>query len=231
MANDDDIKSSIVHGQPPNRGWFPKGKSGNPRGRPRKQKSVSAGDSSVRDAFLEAAGSLMKLTENGKKVTLTQRESVERSQFVAALKGSSHAQRNYFARDAKFLRERMEEIEKNHQWWQRYAHSYDMVAKGHAERGEQLPDYFPHPDELNFPKGRFVTGWFGGEPMQAAISRAHFIRVRDVFLLQAEKDRRYYGSEHELDHISGKIGLFINAFLPKAVQLDEVALLVRLGNH
>ena len=84
MANDDDIKSSIVHGQPPNRGWFPKGKSGNPRGRPKKQKSVSAGDSSVRDAFLEAAGSLMKLTENRKAVTLTQRESVERSQNVAA---------------------------------------------------------------------------------------------------------------------------------------------------
>lgn len=226
MANDDGIKSDIIHGRPPNRGHFPKGKSGNALGRPKKRKETPPTDSTVRDEFLKAAGSLMKLTENGKEVSITQSQAVDRAQFFAAVKaGSSHAQRNYQARHAHFLRELAEEIYEDHQWWRRYVDAYDLVTKDYADRGEKLPDYYPHPDELNFTEGKKVTGWMGSEPFQAAALRAHYIRVRDVFLMQAEKDRRHSGSKWELDHISGTMGLFINALLPKAVQFDEVTLI------
>ena len=93
--DDDDVKSQIISGREPNPGWFVKGKSGNPRGRPRKKKETPASGSSVRDAFLKAADRLMTLRENGREVQISERDAVKRSEVLSALKGSSHAQRNY----------------------------------------------------------------------------------------------------------------------------------------
>ena len=231
MAGYDDIKSDIIHGRPPNRGWFPKGKSGNPKGRPKKREAISATDTSVRDEFLKRADSSMTFTEKGKPVTMSQRQSVEQSQYIAAVKGSSHAQRNYLARDDQFRRERNLEILENHEYWRRYASAFDRIARGFADQNEQMPDYYPHPNELNFVEGKFVTGWRGLEPIQAAILRAHYIRMRDNFLLQAEKDRRHLRSKCELDNAAGLFGLVIDALLPKMVQLDAVGLTIRLGKQ
>lgn len=231
MAKNDKIKSGIINRGTSNPGWYPKGKSGNPSGRPKKRKEAPATDPSVRDEFLKAADSTMKLTENGKELIITQRQAVQRSELVAALKGSSHAQRNYLARDKQFRRERLHEVNENHQYWRKYVAAFDEIVRGFADRCEPMPDHYPHPDELNFAEGKLVTGWLGGEPIQAALLRAHYVRLRDVFLLQAEKDRRYFGSNCELDHVSGMMGLFINVFLPKAAQLDEVILSIHLSKQ
>ena len=94
-----------------------------------------------------------------------------------------------------------------------------------------MPDYYPHPDELNFTESKFVTGWRGLEPIQAAILRAHYIRMRDIFLLQAENDRRHFRSKCELDNVAGTFGLVIDALLPEMVQLDAVGLTIRLGKQ
>ena len=125
----------------------------------------------------------------------------------------------------------MDEVAENHQRWRMYSNAYEMIVKDFADRNESLPDHYPHPDELHFPEGRFVTGWLGNEPIQGSIFRQFWVQVRDVALLQCEKDRRHFRSKDELDHISGEIALLINAFLPKAVQLDQVQLMVRLGRQ
>lgn len=232
MANkDDDIKSQIIAGGTPNAGQFVKGKSGNPRGRPKKRKHKVPTDSSVRDQFLKAAEAPMKLTENGKEVQIPVHDAIKRSEIVTAMKGSSHAQRNFLARYERFCRERMEEIEENHQQWRLYINAYETIVKDFADRREPLPDYYPHPDELHFPEGRFVTGWLGNNPCQGSILRQFSVQERDVWLLQCEKDRRYFGSNEELDHVSGGLALFINVLLPKAVQLDQARLNIRLGKQ
>lgn len=122
----------------------------------------------------------------------------------------------------------MIEVGQNHQQWQQYISHYDLIVEGLSKQGERFPDYYPHPDELRFPEGDFVTGWLGRHPYEGSILRRFYIRVRDVFLLQCEKDRRYFRSHEELDHISGQIALLINALLPNSVQLDEARLHIRL---
>ena len=230
--DEDEIKAAIIHGRTPNAGWFKKGgKSANPSGRPKKRKPKMATDTSFRDEFLKLAEALMKLTENGNEIQIPVHSAIAKSEILAAFKGSSHAQRNFLTRYERFRRERAEEIEKDHEEWRQYVVVYDKIVEGFRLRGEPLPNYYPHPDELHFPTGRKVTGWLGQDPYEGAVLRAHYVKVRDIYLLQSEKDRRYWGSKNDLENGSGGLVLFINALLPNSAQLDVVGLTVRLGQQ
>lgn len=215
----------------PNAGQFVKGKSGNPKGRPKKIKSKPATDSSYRDDFLKIAEALMKLTESGKDLQIPAHLAVIRSELLSALRGGSHAQRNFLERYERLLNERMEDIERNHLEWRSYISAYEPMIKGFASRSEPVPDYFPRPDELTFQVGKFVGGWLGHEPIQGAVYRSHYVRLRDLFFLQCEKDRRHSGSKEELNHLSGGLAKFINAILPTSAHLDDVRVIIELGRQ
>ena len=72
-------------GRPPEHSRFRKGVSGNPRGRPRKERSL-------RNLVEAELDELVSLTENGRRVRLTKREVLAKKMVNDALTGDRKAQ-------------------------------------------------------------------------------------------------------------------------------------------
>ena len=85
---------------PRNRGAssrWPKGKSGNPKGRPPNDTTSSASTLSLAmsDLLISEAEREITLSEGGKPVTMTAGQAVLRATLVSALKGNANAQRTF----------------------------------------------------------------------------------------------------------------------------------------
>jgi hypothetical protein len=85
----------VGHGRPPAEHRFQKGKSGNPRGRPRRSEASTPehGPEPARDIMLREASRLINVMSGGKALTLTAFEAVVKATFVSALNGGPTAQR------------------------------------------------------------------------------------------------------------------------------------------
>ena len=78
--DDDDRDYEVGYGRPPKATQFKKGQSGNPRGRPRAQKSVG---SMLEEVFFRK----IPITENGKRREVTMVEAILRQLANGAVKG------------------------------------------------------------------------------------------------------------------------------------------------
>lgn len=79
-GNDNDDNKPVGYGRPPKRHRFKPGKSGNPRGRPRKSQSLE-------NAILAELRKSITITENGKARRVTKVEALGMSAVGRALKG------------------------------------------------------------------------------------------------------------------------------------------------
>lgn len=78
---------AVGYGKPPKENQFQKGRSGNPRGRPRRSKSFDS-------AFLEQASALIAYTDaEGRKRKITKLEAFNLRLWASALKGDRHSMR------------------------------------------------------------------------------------------------------------------------------------------
>jgi hypothetical protein len=80
MSNDDGRKNN----KPPLHTRFSKGRSGNPKGRPRGSRNTS-------EILREEADRLIKLTQKGKTQRLSAREVIIKQQFLKAMRGDTRA--------------------------------------------------------------------------------------------------------------------------------------------
>src|SRR4051794_21207728 len=90
----------IGYGKPPVQGQFQKGRSGNPNGRRKKEKQSEPAakarpDIATRELFLRFAARQVSGRGGDGDVKMTAEEAVLHSMFSAAVKGSSHAQKNF----------------------------------------------------------------------------------------------------------------------------------------
>lgn len=91
MSNDDGRKKN----KPPLHTRFPKGRSGNPKGRPRGSRNTS-------EILREEADRLVKLTQKGKTQKVSAREVIIKQQILKAMRGDTRA--------AGFILDRLPEI-------------------------------------------------------------------------------------------------------------------------
>lgn len=221
----------IGYGKPPASRRFAKGKSGNPRGRPKKVPTPkSTIDRSMRDAFLSATKREVSIREGGvvKKIPLL--DAAFQAESVLALKGSPYALKNFLDRAERYGKDESTEIREDNDYWRNYSATYENNVLVLQKAGHQIPESWPHPDDIVFEEGCFVK-FRGGDPIEASKNRALVIRFRDLFMLQAEKDRRCFCKANPGLHppifLSEGFATQFNAHLPKRMQLDELGFIMR----
>ena len=84
MAKKSDTESAVGYGNPPKRTRFKPGQSGNPKGRPRKSRTLY-------DAFAAELCRMITVTEDGKPKRMTKGEAIAKQHVHKAMKGSSRS--------------------------------------------------------------------------------------------------------------------------------------------
>lgn len=216
----------IGYGKPPTAGQFVKGRSGNPKGRRKKEAKEPAAkpppDTSTRDRVLQFAARLVGGRGGEGDVKMTAEEAVMHSQLSAAVKGSSNAQKSFLERVERFRAELNAEISEQHEFYREYVRMYPVVVGKMQKAGEQIPDYWPHPDDLIFEEGKHVM-FRGGDPVEAKKNSEYVARFRDACLLQSAKDERCFSAPLAKTPVflSSLLAALANRSLPKRLQLDE----------
>jgi hypothetical protein len=159
MADDeppDPASYRVGYGKPPRQHRFKKGRSGNPRGRPRKSKSpkreqsrLVGSDEPTRQMILEEAYRTVRVREGDQVVEMPTNRAVFRAMSMAAIKGNRVAQRDWTA-----IVQRVEGEQRQTQleWFQamvEYKRDAEAEIARCAALGVEPPEMIPHPDDIH----------------------------------------------------------------------------------
>lgn len=175
----------VGYGKPPVSGQFVKGRSGNPRGRPRKFKPQPPKLSDApSDWYLEnEAYKPIELMENGRKVELSGVQAVMRALKINALKGSRLSQK-YFL---EYVREEEERQLKrkvdNYFILEKLKRDGEALIAERKRKGLPPPDLLPHPDDIVLNRARGEAYVNGPETQEDLKDIEHRVRMRDLAAL------------------------------------------------
>jgi hypothetical protein len=204
-------KGVVGYRRPPEEHKFAKGKSGNPKGRPPKDKTAkqrSAAHTHLEDVILAEALRPIQVRENDEIVEMPMIQAVVRSMGVAAVKGSHKAQTTLTEMVQAVQTKRADELLEMFKSVVEYKQEWEEIFQEFDRRGEPRPEPVPHPDDL---KLNFKTGTvkFNGpftdddkanwdqmlERRRAAIEEIDYLRKE---MKRTKKYQQFY--QDDIDH-------------------------------
>ena len=214
--NTDRIKQRIIHGEQSedaaqqngaNNTRFQKGKSGNPKGRPTKNKSSTPLSGSTNNKvieilehtyqlaidqiILEFADKELTVKVGDQQIKMSGREALAQAQAKSALNGNAHAQKDIQNRIERAERIQLRKKLADAIFWQDYKTVMAAKLQKLADEGAAIDEeaFLPHPDDIEINED--LTIRFTGPTTPEALRKCHeTIRFREAFILQAELDRR-----------------------------------------
>lgn len=239
--SDWDDDADVGYGRPPKWTRFEKGKSGNPKGRPRKQakpKQLQVGGQTDEVLRRELARKV-KIKEGGATRTVSTLEVIQKSQLKSAAGGNSLAQREILksaraldAQQAQAAEARAEAeqatLAQDRVDQERLFHYFARLKRERAAEwdaalaaGRTEPDFpWPHPDDILIDASRRRYSLRG--PMEAA-DVSYYFWIRSLRDLNIAVTMRYLRSEEApeqaLAQVYTQIWLSFDVLLPKRWQL------------
>jgi len=183
----------------------------------------------VTERFLAAADRVLTVPETGQQISVA--GAVDEAQIRTAIKGNPHAQRNFKTEEARHRADRLLAIQRDHEFWTRYVANCEEFIAACEEEGKYSRADFPHPDELLFRDRHPVTGYLGGSPYDLPKLRQVIIKVRDILMLQSERDRRHFGSKREGLTASEYMAFCWNKVLIDQFKLNETEFFDRMDSY
>lgn len=161
-------KALVGYGAPPVQHRFQKGRSGNPRGRPRKVHSERPKVDALlthhlADLVLAEAIRPIQIRENDQIIELPLIQAVVRSLGVAALKGSHRAQIAITSMVKAVQDKSLEERSFVFKAALAYKDSWEEAFKLADARGEPRPEPVPHPHEISIDSRTLLVTYNGPE--------------------------------------------------------------------
>lgn len=219
----------VGYGKPPKQSQFAKGKSGNPRGRPKKKdkRPIRFSDAMSERFLEEEAYRTVTLRENGQPIELPVVQAIMRSLVTEGIKGKRLHQK--YAIDMIMEFEKLKYQAK----LDRYIRLQELKREGeeqierHKRKNLPPPELLPHPDDimLNPMTGEaFISG------PQSKEDLAHYeqsVQLRDHLVLQsvhAKKNRRIplARCEDKEECLFLVAAHLVNHFLPARYQWKEI---------
>lgn len=156
-----DIIFGVGYSQPQRHSRFKKGQSGNPKGRPRKDRSQSAASTSHTEGSNAAIMSRVlneevTVSRNGRRRKISKAEFVQRNTEKQAAGGSILANRDLRGQlhdEDKYARQ---EIEAHHAYWRDYLVRRENDIEATSAKGLPPSRFWIDPEDIFFEDGQFV---------------------------------------------------------------------------
>lgn len=218
----------VGYRKPPQHSRFAKGKSGNPAGRPRRDRpNTSTAAKSIQTIILEEFRRAVKVRGNGEVTNSTAGAIVARSQFKSAVEGSAYAQERILNRLERLEELEAKRINDNNIAAEHYQDQCRMLIALACREGRPEPEFIPHPDDIVIEHGkpiRFI-GPLTPEDLQKCNETC---RTRDVLLLQAALDDN---RRSECPTSAFLLAVLLNDNLPKRMQIEEMQMMMLFHRH
>ncbi|MGE3645013.1 MAG: DUF5681 domain-containing protein [Beijerinckiaceae bacterium] len=205
---------------------FKPGRSGNPKGRPRRSEpeALSIEQQPTKSALIRASRQKLQVREGDRIFEMDATTALVRAAQQTALKGSPYMQHRMLETIMKIEREEAGELESSRTFWADYKKCcYELLESERMARNPHTALY-PHPDDVIIASSGKVS--FVGpmdEAGQTALERT--IAIRDLLVLQDEWDCRSRPEPRgSRDKFIGAAYLFahaLNGSLPPRLQLTN----------
>ncbi len=140
----------IGYGRPPKSTRFAKGKSGNPRGRPKGSKNREPDQKALRDMILRQARTKIMAKEHGQTISINFAEAAIRSVATRAVQGDPRSQKLFLELIQRAEHGEQEEIERRDTVLWEYKRLGEKALE-HARRNKkEPPDFLIHPGDIFF---------------------------------------------------------------------------------